>query len=83
MRIILNKGAHSTVFIDDSEPGIVTKEQNNPEKDPGYLHRQSRGYEIIDSIKSHNSDIGVFFTGIGGNKKHGKQTNNKGKNYTR
>lgn len=60
MRIILNKGAHSTVFIDDSEPGIVTKEQNNPEKDPGYLHRQSRGYEIIDSIKSHNSDIGVF-----------------------
>ena len=51
MRFILNKGAHSTVFIDDTEPGIVTKEQNNPEKDLGYIHRQTRGYEIIDSIK--------------------------------
>lgn len=60
MRIILSKGAHSTVFTDDAEPGIVTKEQNNPEKDPGYLHRQTRGYEIIDSIKSHTTNVGVL-----------------------
>ncbi|MGI5845826.1 MAG: hypothetical protein ACOX7D_01405 [Alphaproteobacteria bacterium] len=60
MRIFLNKGAHSVVFIDDTEPGIVIKEQNNPEKNSDYIRRQSRGYEIIDFIKSHNNNTGVL-----------------------
>lgn len=61
MHIILDKGAHSTVFTDSKTPGIVIKQNNNPHQpDTDYLRRQSRGYDIIKSIKSKNRDIGVM-----------------------
>lgn len=55
---VLNKGAHSTVFIDENEPGIVIKKANNPESNT-YLKRQQHGYDIIESIKAHGKDLGV------------------------
>lgn len=55
---ILNKGANSTVFIDENEPGIVIKKANDP-KSNTYLNRQQHGYDIIESIKLYNKDIGV------------------------
>ncbi len=60
MRVVLSKGAHSTVFVDDANPGVVIKEQNNPAKDPSYINRQKNGYEIIRKIKSQNADTGVM-----------------------
>lgn len=60
MRVVLNKGAHSTVYIDDESSDIVIKEQNNPVNDPGYINRQKNGYEIIHEIKSQNADTGVI-----------------------
>lgn len=55
---VLNKGAHSTVFVDENEPGIVIKKANNPESNT-YLKRQQHGYDIIESIKAHSKDLGV------------------------
>jgi len=55
---VLNKGAHSTVFIDENEPGIVIKKANHPENNT-YLKSQQHGYDIIDSIKAHNQNFGV------------------------
>ena len=60
MRVVLSKGAHSTVYIDDETPDIVIKEQNNPVNDPDYIDRQKNGYEIIRKIKSQNADTGVM-----------------------
>lgn len=60
---VLNKGAHSTVFIDENEPGIVIKKANNPESNT-YLKRQQHGYDIIESIKAHSKDFGVVLPEI-------------------
>jgi len=60
MRVILGKGANSTVFTDDAEPGIVIKEPNRIEKDSGYFSRQAHGYKIIDMIRAQNPDTGVL-----------------------
>jgi len=62
MRTILSKGAHSIVFTDDKEPGIVIKEQLG--KDLNYLPRQKHGYDIINNIKKHNLDTGVMLPEI-------------------
>ena len=49
MRVILSKGAHSTVFTDDNEPDVVIKE--NLGQDARYLERQLYGDNIIRTIK--------------------------------
>ncbi len=56
---VLRKGAHSTVFIDENEPGIVIKKANNPENS-SYLSKQQYGYDVINSIKAQGNDIGVI-----------------------
>lgn len=60
MRVVLERGAHSTVFIDNAEPGIVIKEPNDPENRQFYLQKQGRGYEIVQTIKDINRDTGVM-----------------------
>lgn len=64
MRMFLSKGAHSTVYIDDTEPGIVIKENSNHGSGANYLKRQTRGYEISETIKSRNSDTGVILPNL-------------------
>lgn len=59
MQKILARGAHSTVFVDANEPGIVIKKANNPESN-SYLSRQQHGYDVINSIKAQSHDIGVM-----------------------
>ena len=56
---VLSKGAHSTVFVDENEPGIVIKKANNPESN-SYLGRQQHGYDVINSIKAQGKDVGVM-----------------------
>ena len=56
---VLSKGAHSTVFVDENEPGIVIKKANNPES-YSYLGRQQHGYDVINSIKAQGNDVGVM-----------------------
>lgn len=58
MQKFLARGAHSTVFVDENEPGIVIKKANNP-KSNSYLSRQQHGYDVINSIKAQSRDVGV------------------------
>lgn len=62
MRVILSKGAHSTVFTDDNEPGMVIKE--NLGQDARYLERQLYGDNIIRTIKANYADTGVMLPEI-------------------
>lgn len=62
MRTILSKGAHSTVFTDDNEPGMVIKE--NLGQDARYLERQLYGDNIIRTIKANYADTGVMLPEI-------------------
>lgn len=62
MRVILSKGAHSTVFTDDNEPDVVIKE--NLGQDARYLERQLYGDNIIRTIKANYTDIGVILPEI-------------------
>ena len=56
---LLSSGAHSDVFISDEEPGIIIKQQKNPEKDSAYAERQMRGYDIVNNIRAKNKNTGV------------------------
>ena len=60
MQILLSKGAHSKVYIDENSPNIVIKENNNVKSDFGYLHRQERAYKIIDTIRTQNEILPVL-----------------------
>ncbi len=55
----LSSGAHSTVYTDENEPGIVIKKAKDP-TDTNYLKKQLRGYDVINSIKAQGYDVGVM-----------------------
>lgn len=61
---VLNKGAHSTIFIDENEPGIVIKKPHKSADGDIYLKQQQHGYDIIESIKARSKDLGVVLPEI-------------------
>ncbi len=58
-KILIGKGAHSSVYINPNKPDIIIKQNNSVAKDFNYIQRQIDGYNIIERIKNSGYEIGV------------------------